>query len=112
MRNRVPPGLIAALSSCYILAVVPTAHAASNGDELTGVNIAGAEFNGKALPGVAGKDYFYPKAATFDHFAAKGMNVIRLPFRWERIQPTLNGELDAAEYRRLADTVHQARAKK
>jgi endoglucanase len=40
------------------------------------------------------------------------MNVIRVPFRWERIQPSLNGELDAAEYRRLADTVHEATAKK
>jgi endoglucanase len=39
------------------------------------------------------------------------MNVVRLPFRWERIQPRLGGELDAAEYRRLADTVHQATAK-
>lgn len=89
------------------------AAAAPQGSErfLTGVNVAGAEFNGKKLPGIAGTDYFYPKQATLDHFAAIGMNVIRLPFRWERIQPTLNGPLDAAEYRRLADTVHRATAK-
>src|SRR3569833_2376521 len=79
---------------------------------LTGVNVAGAVFNGKTLPGVAGKDYFYPKPETLVHFASEGMNVIRLPFRWERIQPQLNGELAAAEYRRLAGVVHQATAKK
>jgi endoglucanase len=79
---------------------------------LTGVNVAGAEFNSKTLPGVAGKDYFYPKPETLAHFASEGMNVVRVPFRWERIQPQLNGELDVAEYRRLADTVHQATTKK
>jgi endoglucanase len=89
----------------------PAAEAAGK-QFLAGVNIAGAEFNSKTLPGVAGKDYFYPKPATLEHFASEGMNVIRLPFRWERLQPTLYGDLDDAEYRRLADTVHQAAAKK
>lgn len=79
---------------------------------LTGVNIAGAEFAGQKIPGVPDHDYFYPKRTTIDYVAAKGMNVIRVPFRWERIQPTLNGELDPAEYRRLADVVHYATAKK
>lgn len=83
-----------------------------DGRFLTGVNIAGAEFNGKKIPGVPGRDYFYPRPTSFEHFASEGMNVVRLPFRWERIQPALNGELDPAEYRRLADAVHQATARK
>lgn len=78
---------------------------------LTGVNIAGAEFASQKIPGIAGRDYFYPRPATIDHFAAEGMNVIRVPFLWERLQPALNGELDVAEYRRLAEVVHQAKAK-
>jgi len=110
MRKRVSHGLILAA----LVIGVSAASAAPEGEHrfLTGVNIAGAEFNGKKLPGVANQDYFYPKPETIDHFAAEGMNVIRVPFRWERIQPSLNGELDPAEYRRLADTVHRATAKK
>ena len=110
MRKRVSHGLILAA----LVIGVSAASAAPEGENrfLTGVNIAGAEFNGKKLPGVANQDYFYPKPETIDHFAAEGMNVIRVPFRWERIQPSLNGELDPAEYRRLADTVHRATAKK
>jgi endoglucanase len=78
---------------------------------LTGVNIAGAEFASQKIPGIAGRDYFYPKPATIDHFVSEGMNVIRVPFLWERLQPALNGELDQAEYRRLVDVVHLATAK-
>lgn len=77
---------------------------------LTGVNIAGAEFASQKIPGVPNRDYFYPKPATIDYFASKGMNVIRLPFRWERIQPSLNGALDSAELHRLADVVRRAEA--
>src|SRR3569833_2471358 len=109
MRQRVSHGMIVVL---LVLGALPLPAAAADDRFLAGVNVAGAEFNGKTLPGVAGKDYFYPKPATFEHFASEGMNVIRLPFRWERIQPQLNGELAAAEYHRLADAVHQATAKK
>jgi len=103
---------IACFAALLLGAMTATGAGAADNRFLTGVNVAGAEFNGKTLPGVAGKDYFYPKPETLVHFASEGMNVIRLPFRWERIQPQLNGELDAAEYRRLADVVHQATAKK
>lgn len=112
MRRSISLALIAALSSICVTAAISAARQDSDRRELTGVNIAGAEFNGKTLPGVAGKDYFYPKPATLAHFASEGMNAIRLPFRWERIQPALNGELDAAEFRRLADTVRDAKAQK
>ena len=78
---------------------------------LTGVNIAGAEFNGRKVPGVVNRDYFYPEKSTIDHFAASGMNVIRVPFLWERIQPTLNENLDGAEAKRLNDVVSNATAK-
>lgn len=111
MRNsislRIAPGLVAV--SLAIAAIVFPARA--DQQFLTGVNVAGAEFNSKKLPGTAGTDYFYPKASTIDHFAAAGMNVVRLPFRWERIQQQLNGELDAAEYRRLADAVQMVTSK-
>src|SRR5690606_5282286 len=68
---------------------VSVAHANTclSSPRLTGVNIAGAEFNAKRLPGVIFKDYTYPKDSELAYIAAQGANVIRLPFRWERLQP-------------------------
>jgi endoglucanase len=112
MRRRTAHAII--MFAVAVASIGGAAFAGPKADDrfLTGVNIAGAEFNGKKLPGVADRDYFYPKPATIDHFATAGMNVIRVPFRWERIQPTLNGELDPGEFRRLADVVHRATARK
>jgi endoglucanase len=62
-----------------------------------GVNLASAEFAPHKKPGVHGKDYIYPTKATAAPFAAKGMNSIRLPILWERIQPTALGPLDEEE---------------
>jgi endoglucanase len=66
-----------------------------------GVNLCGAEFGEKELPGVYGKHYTYPKAESLDYYKSKGLTLIRLPFRWERLQPALNGPLDAKELGRL-----------
>ena len=76
--------------------------------QLKGINLAGAEFNSSRIPGVLNKDYLYPAKKEIDHAKAIGSNVIRLPFRWERIQPTLQGELDAAELKALQTTVQRA----
>jgi len=59
-----------------------------------GYNLAGLEFNAKALPGRPGWDYFPPKEADIAYFAKKGATIIRLPFRWERLQPELMGEFE------------------
>lgn len=32
--------------------------------------------------------------ASLDYFAAKGMNTVRVPILWERLQPTLYGDFD------------------
>ncbi|UUA72731.1 glycoside hydrolase family 5 protein [Cellvibrio sp. QJXJ] len=77
---------------------------------LTGVNLAGAEFNTKALPGIVYKNYTYPSTAELNYIAAQGANMIRLPFRWERLQQTVNGPLDPAELGRLHTTVNNASA--
>lgn len=78
---------------------------------LTGVNIAGAEFNGRKVPGILNRDYFYPAKASIDYFAAKGMNSIRVPFLWERLQPQLNAALDPAELQHLGEVVRYANGK-
>lgn len=89
------------------LSLTPLA-ARSQPAHLTGVNISGAEFNGRKVPGIPGTDYFYPARATIDYVASKGLNTIRVPFLWERMQPQLNGALDAAELKRLDSVVKYA----
>ena len=75
-----------------------------------GVNLAGAEF-GTNLPGVFNTDYTYPNTDELDYYKLKGLVLVRLPFSWERIQPTLNGTLDAAELNRLKTFVQNAAAR-
>jgi endoglucanase len=77
---------------------------------LIGVNLAGAEF-GSNVPGTFGVDYTYPTHAEIDYYASKGMEVIRLPFLWERLQRTEFGTLDPAELARLDDVVNYATSK-
>jgi endoglucanase len=77
--------------------------------ELTGVNLAGAEFGGHiAIPGEHGTHYGYPLPAEVDYFMSKGMNCFRIPFLWERLQRTPGGEFDAAEFARLDAIVRHA----
>jgi len=75
-----------------------------------GVNLAGGEF-GTPLPGSYGYDYIYPSAAAFDYYHSKGLKLIRLPFKWERLQHTLNGSLNAAELARIDTVVGHASAR-
>ncbi|MEO5726644.1 MAG: glycoside hydrolase family 5 protein, partial [Byssovorax sp.] len=87
-----------------------------------GVNLAGAEFavdpsgNG-ALPGTFGVDYTYPDPQyasgynSASYFVSKGMTTFRLPFRWERLQPTRKAVFNAAEQSRLTTTTDNLLAK-
>ncbi|MDY7576653.1 glycoside hydrolase family 5 protein [Actimicrobium sp. CCI2.3] len=79
--------------------------------DLKGVNLAGAEFNASKIPGTLNKDYVYPNQADIDYVVALGGNVIRLPFRWERIQPVLFNQLDPFELRNLKVVVDMAAKK-
>ena len=87
-----------------------------------GVSLAGAEFaidpsgNG-AIPGTFGSSYIYPDPAysigynSASYFVGKGMTTFRLPFRWERLQPTRKAAFDAAEQTRLTTTTNNLLAK-
>lgn len=77
-----------------------------------GVNLSSAEFGEHNLPGTHGTDYIYPDPAytnytTLDYYLAKGMTTFRLPFRWERLQPTRGAAFNAAELTRLRTTVNR-----
>lgn len=75
--------------------------AAGPGLSWRGVSLAGAEFGESKLPGTYGTDYIYPTSASAGYYQGKGMNLVRLPFRWERLQPQLNQALDPVELDRL-----------
>lgn len=76
-----------------------------------GVSLAGAEF-GSSIPGTYGTDYIYPNSDEVNYFAGKNMNIVRVPFLWERLQRSLNGDLDTTELGRLDAIVTAATAKK
>ena len=87
-----------------------------------GASLAGAEFGVDAygngpLPGKFAVNYMYPDSAyaagytSPDYFLSKGMTTFRLPFRWERLQPTRNAPFDAVELARLTTTVGHLTAK-
>src|SRR5690606_19358119 len=54
---------------------------------LVGVNLSGAGFGPSVVPGVHGTNYTYPAESYYKKYADLGMNLVRLPFLWERIQP-------------------------
>jgi endoglucanase len=74
-----------------------------------GVSLAGGEF-GKLL-GTYGSDYSYPSPADIDYYAQLGFNLIRVPFRWERLQPILGAPFVAADQTLLAAVVEYAASK-
>src|SRR5687767_15871968 len=96
---------------CHAAACTSTAEAVIR---YTGVNLAGAEFGATPTPGnlgTYGSAYIYPNAAEVDYYIGKGMDTFRLPFRWERLQPTLNGSFSSAEFSRLNSFVSYATSK-
>ncbi len=76
---------------------------------LMGVNLSGAEFGHDRLPGTLNKDYTYPSRKDLAYFSDLKMNVVRLPFRWERLQKQIGQPLDAAELAELHRVVGWAK---
>jgi endoglucanase len=77
-----------------------------------GINLpSGAFGDDSRRPGVYGKDYIYPSPDDLDYYAKKGFAVVRLPYRWERLQQSLFGNLDSAELSRIKNVVAAAGAR-
>ncbi len=86
-----------------------------------GVSVCGAEFGtppppaktsrfSNRRPGVYDDAYHYESRQTFDYLAGRGVDFVRLAFRWERLQRTPGGKLNSTELGRLGGTVERARA--
>ncbi len=97
-----------ARSAAFALALLASLTPALAETCLRGVNLAGAEFG--SLPGKRDTDYTYPNAATIQYFASLGASAIRLPFRWERLQPVLGEPLADDELAALDAVVGMATA--
>ena len=109
-----PAGVDSANTQAAVIMAHPTTPS-----YLRGVNVSGAEFGApfsldatsnfsNRRPGRYDYAYHYDGQATFDYLASRGIGLIRLQFRWERIQPTLGDPLDGTELRRLKDAVRRA----
>jgi endoglucanase len=57
-----------------------------------GVNASGGEFG--TVPGRYETHYIYPSRKEIVSYARQGFTVVRLPFRWERVQHRFYGRLD------------------
>lgn len=91
----------------------PTGIVAGKAMQMLGVNLDGAEYN-QDLPGhsqVLNQDYVYPTHSEIDYFSSIGMNVIRVPVSWSRMQPSQYGALDPQQMQSLDDVVNYAASK-
>jgi|SRR5688572_5541160 len=88
----------------------------SEGLQQRGVNLAGMEFSTESgfhsgNLGVAGQQYFYEPAESLAYLSSRGVKLVRLPIRWERIQPELGGDLRTQEItaiKQIMDAAHTA----
>jgi endoglucanase len=93
----------AAASESGVLAAVPASVAQAKTADLAlrGVNAAGAEFTSIGTP-------VFDTATSFRYLADRGYSLVRLPFRWESVQRSLSGPLDAAGIAALQRAVADA----
>jgi len=93
-------------ASCLLL-LCTAIFAADEPPYRRGVNIAGAEFG--EIPGVRFRNYTYNNEESFKYFAQKGFDVLRVPVKWERLQPALSGPLNAGDLAELKKNVAWAK---
>ncbi len=80
------------------------------GVQLLGVNLSGAEY-GNPVTGRLNYDYVYPTTSEIDYFASLGLNTIRIPVAWQRLQPAQDGPLSATQLAQLDTLVAYAASK-
>jgi len=107
----------AGVDSADVQAAVLERHA-SSGAVLRGVNVAGAEFGAPQIestssfsnrdPGTYDTAYHYDTQATFDYLGSRGVRLVRLPVRWERLQRAPFAPLDVAEVASLRAALSRA----
>lgn len=80
----------------------------SQGIDLVGINMSGANFAPHITPGKVGTNYFYPEKKYFKYYADKNIRLIRFPFIWERLQHDLYKGVNFDQMRLLKRTLDYA----
>ncbi|MDQ1372716.1 MAG: endoglucanase [Actinomycetota bacterium] len=117
-KNAVSEG--AALDTALAPAAVVEAHPTA-GTVLRGVNVNGGEFGAPSWSqntasfsnknvGTYDQAWHYDTQGSLTYLASRGIKLVRLPFRWERLQPNLGTALDPTELQRIKDFVGRANA--
>jgi endoglucanase len=107
-------GAVAAAALCAAVLLLSYPTCSADGEEiapLRGVNLPSAAFGASSGVRAYGYEYIYPDRESIDYFAGKGMNAIRLPFRWENLQPLAKSSLDPDELARIDGVVDLAAEK-
>jgi hypothetical protein len=97
----------------------PQASVLERNTDVTGIQVNGGEFGAvygttstssfsNVNPGTYNQAWHYDSQATFNYLASRGIKEVVIPFRWERIQPTLGGSLNSTEVQRLKDAITRA----
>ena len=89
-------GTRAILAVCLGAALL-TSNSLAAAPPLSGINLAGGEFNSGKRPGVHARDYIYPDARVAKPFIDMRMKIVRVPVLWERFQPVALQPLSSAE---------------
>lgn len=78
---------------------------------ITGVNLAGLEFNARRLPGRLHHDFVAPTVEELDYYRSCGARAVRIPFLWERLEPRLGERFDEGYWSILSGLVEAADAR-
>lgn len=89
------------ISTCLVLMFISKNFSQS----FYGITLCGGEFGESNLPGVYGLHYIYPSSADIDYFSSKGVTLIQLPVKWERLQHNPGDNLDTAEVNKLLNVL-------
>lgn len=77
-----------------------------------GITLCGAEFGEHNLPGKINEDYTYPTTTDIDYFVSKGVDLIQLPIKWERVQRNLGDALDETELSYITTFIDECNSRK
>lgn len=73
-----------------------------------GINVMDLGIADNAVPGIYGTNYTKPSYAAMKALKDRGLTVLRMPFKWERVQRQLGGALDTAYLNLILEMLRDA----